>query len=148
MEVDSPHSLRDYAAKLKSRVEVCLLYEIKLTSLYKLRVRHQVPLLPGGTFHIDDINAALTLQASHLQRSASPRCSAESPLAMPAPRSVGVPSANNRNCFWSRSVRAFGPSGTYAAHALSYSSPAPVDSTLAVAQDRGNGSVLDLLPPS
>ena len=69
-ETASLPSLRDYGSKLKSRVEVCLLFEIKLTSLYKLRVRHQVPLLPGGNFHIDDINTALEAEQRGERRAA------------------------------------------------------------------------------
>lgn len=52
-------SLRKYATMLITREEVCLHFGFKLTSLFKLRVRHRVPLLPGGTFHCDDIIAAL-----------------------------------------------------------------------------------------
>lgn len=52
-------TLREYSAKLLKRWEVCAKFGMKITSLYKLRVRHQVPLLPGGTFHSDDIIAAL-----------------------------------------------------------------------------------------
>ena len=58
--------------KLKSRVEVCLLFDFAVTSLYKLRVRHQVPLLPGGIFHIDDVVAALEAEQRGERRLAGP----------------------------------------------------------------------------
>lgn len=64
--------LHEYAKKLKSRVEVCLLFDFAITSLYKLRVRHQVPLLPGGVFHIDDVIVALEAEQRGERRLAGP----------------------------------------------------------------------------
>jgi len=64
--------LREYAAKLMTREEVGLHFGFKVTSLYKLRVRHRVPLLPGGIFHCDDIIAALEAERRGERRLASP----------------------------------------------------------------------------
>jgi hypothetical protein len=64
--------LREYAAKLMTREEVGLHFGFKVTSLYKLRVRHRVPLLPGGIFHCDDIIAALEAERRGARRPASP----------------------------------------------------------------------------
>lgn len=63
-------SLREYALKLLTREEVCRDFGFKLTSLYKLRVRHRVPLLPGGTFHCEDIIAAIEAERHGERRDA------------------------------------------------------------------------------
>lgn len=57
--VDPVPPLREYAMKLLRRREVCAHLGFELTSLYQLRIRHPIPLLPGGLFHADDIIAAL-----------------------------------------------------------------------------------------
>jgi len=64
-------SLREYAAKLMTREQVCLQFGFKVTSLYKRRCRHQVPLLPGGILHCDDIIAALEAERRGERRLAS-----------------------------------------------------------------------------
>ncbi len=82
-------SLRDYAAKLMTREEVGLHFGFKVTSLYKLRVRHRVLLLPGGIFHCDDIIAALEAERrGELPQSLSRR--------MPQPRATSEPDRSPR----------------------------------------------------
>lgn len=68
---ESVSSLREYATKLMRPNEVCAQFGIGLTTLYTLRVRHNVPLLPGGTLHCDDIIASLEAERRGERRLAS-----------------------------------------------------------------------------
>lgn len=64
-------TLREYAKKLMRPDEVCQQLGLGLTTLYTLRVRHHVPLLPGGTFNCDDIIAAFDAERRGERRPAS-----------------------------------------------------------------------------
>lgn len=65
-------ALRDYSKSLLSRHEVCSRFQLKITSLYKLRVRHKVPMVAGSVFHVDDIIAALDAERRGERRPAGP----------------------------------------------------------------------------
>lgn len=64
-------TLHEYSCKLLKLQEVCTTFGMKVTSLYKLRIRHKVPRLPGGSFLCDDIIAAIEAERQGERRPAS-----------------------------------------------------------------------------
>lgn len=55
---------KNYSTKLITLATAGRLFDLSTTSLWRLRIRHRVPLVAGGRVHADDIVAALDRERS------------------------------------------------------------------------------------